>query len=210
MPSPGYYTHSRKDIISLVPLGTQKVLEIGCGTGGTAKELRKRGVQEIVGIEINEWAGEKAKTQFDRVIIGDVDAVSKDMPSAYFDLILYSDVLEHLVDPWKTLASHKRLIKTKGHILLSIPNVRHWRVLYNLVIRGRWSYQDEGGILDRNHLRFFTHHELLKMIYEAGYEPVAAGHNEFGTLISWVNRISASVLRDFVIWQHFILARVSV
>lgn len=207
MPSPGYYTHHRKDIISLIPPGTQKILEVGCGTGGTASELRKRGVQEIIGIEINEWAGEKAKTQFDRVIIGDVDEVSKDMPNAYFDLILYSDVLEHLVDPWKTLASHKRLIKSKGYILLSIPNVRHWRVLYNLVIRGRWSYRDEGGILDRSHLRFFTRYELLKMIYEVGYEPVNEGHNEFGTFISRIDRMSAGILRGFIIWQHFILAR---
>jgi len=207
MPSLGYYNHQRKDVVSLVPLGTKRLLEIGCGTGATAEVLRKEGVQEIIGIEINEMAGEIAKNRFDKVIIGDVDEVSKDMPDAYFDLILYNDILEHLVDPWKTLASHKRLIKSKGYILLSIPNVRHWSVLYNLVIRGRWSYQNEGGILDRSHLRFFTRYELSKLIYETGYNVLFESHNEFGPLTRQIDRISVGLLREFLVWQYFILAR---
>jgi spermidine synthase len=51
---PHYYSHARDDLIRLIPPGTTKILEVGCGAGMTGKALREKGFEKIVGIEINE------------------------------------------------------------------------------------------------------------------------------------------------------------
>ena len=203
----GYFNHERKELLALMPLGIERVLDVGCGTGGTAAPLRAKGVKEIIGIEIEKQAAAQAETRFDSVIVGDVEDVSASLPEGYFDLILYADILEHLTEPWRILASHRRLLQPQGYILLSVPNVRHWRLLYDLVVRGRWVYQDIGGTLDRGHLRFFTRNELLTMVKEAGFQPLAEGHNEFSPLFKLMDLLSLGKLRGFFAWQHYLLAR---
>ena len=203
-----YFDHERRDLLALIPPDVKKILEVGCGAGGTAVGLRERGVRELVGIEINDLAANQARTRFDRVIVGDVEKIISSLPDTDFDLILYADILEHLVDPWKALTACRRIIKPHGYILLSVPNVRHWRLLYNLAIRGRWTYQDEGGTLDRRHLRFFTRDDLVTMVVGAGFQPVNEGHNEFGSFVTWIDRLTCGTLRGFLVWQNYLLARI--
>ncbi|MDE3241321.1 MAG: class I SAM-dependent methyltransferase [Nitrospirota bacterium] len=203
----GYYDHGRSDLLALFPTGAERVLEIGCGAGGMAAGMRERGAKELVGVEINPEAAVHAKTQFDRVIVGSVEEVIALLPNGFFDLIVYGDVLEHLIDPWTILARHGCLLKPSGYVLLSVPNVRHWRLLYDLVIRGNWTYEDDGGTLDRTHLRFFTRSTILEMVGGAGYQVVSEHHNEFGSAARWLDYLSFGVLREFLVWQYFILAR---
>ena len=59
--------------------------------------------------------------------------------------------------------------------MASIPNVRYFAVLSHLA-EGNWTYQDE-GILDRDHLRFFTIKEMLKLFNEVGLKPSFIGEN---------------------------------
>ena len=208
MTSLGYFNHTRRDLLALVPKGVQQVLEVGCGAGGTAQALKDLGVTTLIGIEPNAQAAEQAGRRFERVLVGPVEQATAALPSGEFDLILYGDVLEHLVAPWDILRAHRRLLKPHGAILLSVPNVRHWRLLLDLVFRGRWTYREGGGTLDRTHLRFFAKADLLAMVLDAGYRPVTEGHNEFGPLAKWADRLSLGLFRDFLVWQYFLLARV--
>ena len=69
----------------------------------------------------------------------------------YFDCVIFADVLEHLVDPWRMLRRAKILLRRDGVIVASIPNVQHSRVLIGLFF-GRWEYE-QYGIMDSTHLR---------------------------------------------------------
>ena len=53
-------------------------------------------------------------------------------------------------------------------MIISLPNVRHIRNLFDLIVRKEWEYQD-AGVLDRTHLRFFTKKSATRMVREAGY-----------------------------------------
>jgi 2-polyprenyl-3-methyl-5-hydroxy-6-metoxy-1,4-benzoquinol methylase len=203
----GYYDHERSDLLALIPPGIERALEVGCGTGGMARGLREKGVKELTGIEVNAEAAVRARDHFDRVLVGPVEETSATLPDGAFDLIIYGDVLEHLVDPWHILAAQARLLSPQGYVLLSVPNVRHWLVLYHLVVRGRWTYQREGGTLDRTHLRFFTRLDLRQMVVGAGYDVMAEGHNEFGRATRWMDRLSCGTLQGFLVWQYYVLAR---
>ena len=50
----------------------------------------------------------------------------------------------------------------------SVPNVRFWGNMINLLIRRDWKYEDS-GVLDKTHLRFFTRKSLRRLLESAGY-----------------------------------------
>ena len=46
--------------------------------------------------------------------------------------------------------------------------MRHWEVLWELLVTKDWKYRQE-GILDRTHLRFFTEKSVRRLFVEAGF-----------------------------------------
>lgn len=202
-----YYFSVRHDMIGLVPPGAKRILEVGCGGGATGKELKKRGIEEIVGIEIIEDVARSARPHYDALHIGDVEAMTLPYEAGHFDCVLYGDVLEHLRDPWKVLREHNRLVREEGTIIVSIPNVRHYRVIKRLAFRGQWEYRDD-GIMDRTHLRFFTLGTALAMIRNAGFEVTTTLKKPSGApWLKGLNNLTRNSLIDFLVRQYIIAAR---
>ncbi|MDB4349450.1 class I SAM-dependent methyltransferase [Omnitrophica bacterium] len=162
-----YYRAERKDIADLVTGETQRVLDVGCACGATGEILKKRGVKEVIGVEFSPHACEEASRRLDKVFLGDIQQMALPFEDGHFDCIIYADVLEHLTDPWTVLKRQSRLLKDKGMIIASIPNIRHYRVVKKL-LKGEWDYE-ERGVLDSTHLRFFTLDSIKKMFAQAGY-----------------------------------------
>ncbi len=175
-----YYENPRKDFISLIPDDARHILDVGCGKGAFGREIKKKNPQcEVIGIEIDPHAAKIASLNLDKVIIGDaeyVDLKSEGFKEKYFDCIIYGDILEHLKDPWTVLYKHKRFLKDDGLIIASIPNVRNLQVVFSLINEGEWDYVDE-GILDSDHLRFFTLKGIKKMFSLTGFEIIHVGAN---------------------------------
>jgi len=163
----GYYSYSRPEVRNLIVPGCSKVLDVGCGEGNLGKALKEERDCEVWGVEINPRVAEVASDNLDKVIVGDYEKIVEDLPSGYFDCVIFADVLEHFVDPWGALKKTKRILKNGGQIVASVPNVRHWSVIKAL-LEGKWEYQ-EAGILDRTHLRFFTASSLVRMFKEIGF-----------------------------------------
>jgi ubiquinone/menaquinone biosynthesis C-methylase UbiE len=165
----GYFSCDRPELVPLIPAEAMRILEVGCGEGRFATALRAarpKSRLEIVGVEVNEAAGRVARNVLDRLIVGNVEQLEVSYDS-YFDCVVFSDVLEHLVDPWNMLRRARRFLKDGGQIVASIPNVQHWSVLANL-LRGRWEY-GEFGIMDNTHLRFFTRESIRHLFESTGF-----------------------------------------
>lgn len=161
-----YYANARTEIASLLPERAARVLEIGCGSGGTMRWLRgQREVAYAHGMELMPEAAELARGVFDRVECGNIEAMP--LPDGPFDLILALDVLEHLVDPWAMVAALHQRLAPGGCIVVSLPNVAHISVAMPLLLSGSWPYADE-GLLDRTHLRFFTPETALALMTGSG------------------------------------------
>jgi len=62
-------------------------------------------------------------------------------------------------------------VKPGGFVIISVPNVRNWRVLYDLLLKGRWDYTGS-GILDVGHLRLFTKKTIFQALNEIGLDIV--------------------------------------
>ncbi|MCP4450288.1 MAG: class I SAM-dependent methyltransferase [Planctomycetes bacterium] len=148
-----------------------RILDIGCGNGGLVRTLRQSLCRSIFeGVEVDDYAYQTALPLFDRLFHGTVeDYMTRELTPGLYDFIFLADILEHLVDPWTILKDLKRGLKPDGHIIMSIPNVGNYRVIYGL-LQGRWEYQPAGGLLDASHLRFFTLTDARNMILKAGYQ----------------------------------------
>ena len=172
------YVGERNDILKLVPVGAVRILDVGCSEGILGKRLKERNNTEVIGIEIDKNMAEFAKQRLDRVIIDNADEIDleKYLRLNYFDCIIFADILEHLKNPWKIVENVKPFLKDDGVVIVSIPNIRHYTTIFNLLVRGLWSYNDR-GIHDKNHLRFFTFKTIGEMFQSAGFEIVNVKRN---------------------------------
>lgn len=163
-----YYAHSRPEIQELVPKGAKKILDVGCAQGRLGKALKERQDCHVTGIECVPEVAKVAKSNIDLVFIGQVEDNISQLPKENFDCIILADVLEHMKEPWTILQELIKNLTPKGVFVISLPNVRHWSVLKNL-LEGQWRYL-EAGVLDKTHLRFFTRASIHEMLNQSGLE----------------------------------------
>ncbi len=166
VPRPAYYQQQRSDMRGYLPENPRRVLEIGCGEGAFSAGIA--GAVEKWGIEPNADAAQVAAGRLDHVLTGRFDAVVDQLPKQYFDLVVCNDVIEHMEDHDRFLREIRQYIAEGGMLVGSVPNMRNYKVLFDLLFLGDWRYQDS-GIMDRTHLRFFTHASLRRSLNEAGY-----------------------------------------
>ncbi len=107
-----------------------RLLEVGCAAGSFLFYAQRAGF-EVEGVDISEWAVDKARTQFGlKVHQGRLMEVN--LPEQNYDVIFLSDLLEHEPEPTKFLLEVKRLLKPDGVCVIKVPtyvNSFYYRVL---------------------------------------------------------------------------------
>lgn len=159
-----------------------RVLEIGAGGCDTLVAIKERKLaKEVFGVELFAIEGSNQKNLLiDKLFIGNIEERLPDYPINYFDIILCGDVLEHLIDPWKTVREISRYLKKGGVIIVSCPNIREVTNLTRILITGRFQYKSS-GIMDKTHLRFFGRKDLVDMLTTDELSVVRAIPNYFIT-----------------------------
>lgn len=148
----------------------QRVLDVGCGPGNLAKILRQAG-NVVIGIDADPQSLRAAQDACERTISADLDEIvlSDAVGDDRFDVIVFADVLEHVRDAARLLAASKRVLRDRGSIVVSIPNVAHGAVRLAL-LRGRFGTQ-QLGILDDTHLPFYTRESIEELLTQSGFIP---------------------------------------
>lgn len=158
------------EIESLVPPGS-RVLDIGCTTGMLAKALKKKKA-EVFGIDIDRASLKEAAKYCKEVYLIDVDdlkSLDKKLKGEKFDVIVLGDILEHLKYPAVLLNHLKKYLKSDDIVIAKIPNSGFiWMRLRFLF--GNFSYQKGGGLMDEDHLRFFSFNSAKQLFLDSGYE----------------------------------------
>lgn len=206
----GYFSRIKWDIIEFVRDGDNKILEIGCGEGNSGKALKEQGkAVEVVGVEKVPEIAEIAKTKIDKVICSDVEVVKLPFSKEYFDYVIMGDVLEHLYDPWKVVSELRQYLKRGGYVIASIPNIRNWRIVRDVILKGEWKYSHE-GILDDTHLRFFTKKSMISL-FESRDFVVSRIIPRFKFLPrskhKTINKFTFGLFEDFLTRQYIVEAR---
>jgi methionine biosynthesis protein MetW len=149
-------------VLDAVPAGA-RVLDVGCAGGHLAAELAQRGC-EVLGVELD---GSAARARGVEVLEGSIDdpALRARVPGG-LDAILCADVLEHLPRPEDTLAFLAGRLRGGGRAIVSLPNAGHW-TMRRALLRGGFP-QEDFGLFDRTHLRWFTRASARALVEGAG------------------------------------------
>jgi len=129
-----YYPH-RKRI---------KILEIGCSGGPLLKLLLSLGYSRVIGIDNSKEAIQLCKER-DLKNVFLMDGAKTHFNSGEFDLIIASDVLEHIRDDENAVKEWRRILKKEGIIICFVP-----------AFKALWSKHDE----DNKHWRRYTKKDL--------------------------------------------------
>ncbi len=202
-----YYKHAKIKFLDMLPSLKGRFLEIGCGEGATLEYIKSAGGDFVAGVDINADAiAAAAGRGLDFTLAADAERDELPFSPREFDVIILADVLEHMVEPWETLKKITGYLKDDGHVLISIPNVRHYRVVRDLVLHDKWEYEDS-GILDSTHVRFFTLKETKKLLEFAGLTISRLGWRiHASSLMKLMNVMLLNSLRPFLVFQYHILA----
>jgi SAM-dependent methyltransferase len=158
----------RTDILRMIPPDGRVIGSIGCGGAGAEAELVKGG-REVHGVDISPEGIAMASKVLTSARMIRPDDFSPFDPDSLDGLIL-GDVLEHVPLAWEALKQYARAVRPGGWVVISVPNMRGLRVLYDFGLRGEWP-EHEMGIFDRTHVQVMTHKRLIRWCAAAGLTP---------------------------------------
>ncbi len=206
------YPSSHSAALSIVP-DDSRVLDIGCGPGDFARELKKKGCS-VDGADQFPPADPTSFAEFR--IWRDPDPLPYRLND--YSWVLLLDVLEQVRNPEMFLDRLRS--SSKSHdgtpkILITTGNVVFWIVRIQALL-GNFNY-GKRGILDRTHTRLYTFRSLRTLLEQCGFRvervegvpapfPLAFGLNWFSRALTYLNRLQIRISRGFFSFQILIVA----
>lgn len=103
----------------------RRVLDAGCGTGYGSFHLSSAGAVSVLGVDLDTRSIRYARRRYCRpgleFRVADIEGL--DLPEGSFDVIVSSNVLEHLARPERFLSSAKGLLSEDGRLLIALPPI---------------------------------------------------------------------------------------
>lgn len=211
-----YFSNVRMDIISLIPARPdQKILEIGAGSGNTLLYIKEHQLaSEVMGIELMKIHGSNQEhALIDKFQIANIEQDIIHAEQDYFDIIICADVLEHLIDPWSTIKKITPYLKKGGLLIVSLPNIREWKTLFKILVKGEFNYDPAGGIMDKTHLRFFCKQNIIDLVNNSNLTSVYIKPNFLlkilpeGKKRRRINRLTLGIFENFLAVQYLVISK---
>ncbi|NKI40822.1 class I SAM-dependent methyltransferase [Streptomyces physcomitrii] len=161
--------------------GAATVLDVGCGDGTAARAAAPLlAGHRIIGVDWSQDALRRARRRLPYVVRADIGGGGLPFASGSVDAVLFSEVIEHLVDPDSALDELRRVLRPGGHLMLSTPNLAAWynRALLLAGVQPVFSEVSLRGIYGRpgsevvGHLRLATARALAELVRARGFEVV--------------------------------------
>ncbi len=175
------YTGPRPDVLALMPDNPRRVLDVGCGAGSLGASIKERwNNASVVGVDNDPALVAQAAKRLDEVYQADLNSIDPferlDPEGEGFDVIIFADILEHLLDPQELLRLARKHLASQGCVITSLPNVRHYSTFVSLGLLGVWPQRDR-GIHDRTHLHFYARKNILQLFEASGFQQVKERRN---------------------------------
>lgn len=208
-----YFQFTRIDLLDLLPKQRfESILEVGAGGGNSLLYLKRQGIaKKVTGIELFDLPGtEQTNKNIDQFLIANIEQLPATTFSEEFDVIICGDVLEHLIDPWSARDKILSWLKPGGYFLASIPNVREFKTVLKILLKGTFTYE-EGGVMDKTHLRFFGKKNIIDLMGSGGLHIEKIVSNlaypaENTKTRAKFNNLSFKAFEQFLAKQYFVLS----
>lgn len=158
----------------------KKILSVGCGPAQDIDFLLDK--NEVHGIDISESALDIAAGSGVIPHKLNLDSITT-MPfgADYFDVVIATDIFEHLFSPQATLKEIKRVLKKDGFAVLSVPNHLFWRMRLKILKGGDLvlPFHRKSKQWDYFHIRFFTSTGFEELLSVAGFKIIQRYYDNF-------------------------------
>jgi SAM-dependent methyltransferase len=158
-----------------------RLLDLGCGGGENTKLLADGlGGCAVVGVDWARRPLTAAQTQGVVVVQALLDGADLPFRDASFEVVVLSEVIEHLVDPDRAVEEARRVLQPGGVFLVTTPNLAAWfnRLLLGIGIQPVFSEVSSRKVFGRpgetvvGHLRLFTRRALVELLQDLGFPQV--------------------------------------
>jgi SAM-dependent methyltransferase len=158
--------------------GPAVIVDLGCGDGSAlAIAAEHNPAHRFAGID---WSGDalrQAQAAGLTVLRASVSGASLPVADGAADVVIMSELIEHLVDPDGAVAEARRILRPGGSLMLSTPNLAAWynRGLLAFGIQPIFSEVSLRGVFGRpgrvvaGHLRLFTRRALTEFLTASGF-----------------------------------------
>ena len=143
----------------------RRILDVGCASGWlTARMAHLYPKAEVFGIDVSEKMCHKAKAIHPEVKFIQADAHKLPFEKGSLDLIIATEVLEHVVDPLVVLLEMKWVLSKSGEIIISMDT---GNILFNAI----WFFwtRGKGRVWKNSHLHRFNVRKLRQLFLKAGF-----------------------------------------
>jgi SAM-dependent methyltransferase len=159
-------------------VGPAVILDVGCGDGAaTAEAVRVSPGHRVLGLDWSPDSIGRASRLGLTLVRATAEPPGLPVRSGAADVVIMSELIEHLVDTDAALDEAHRVLKPGGTLLLSTPNLAAWynRGLLALGVQPVFSEVSLRGVYGRpgsqvaGHLRMFTRRALTGLLAASGF-----------------------------------------
>jgi glycosyltransferase involved in cell wall biosynthesis len=205
------YASSHTFALDAVPPNS-RVLDLGAGPGPLAEQLVEKGCT----LTLVDQASSQGAPPGTTVLVRNLNVEPLDVALGDTDVILLLDVIEHLHDPERFLATLRRQFDYRARMMiLTTPNIAFF-IQRLMLLFGQFNY-GKSGILDRTHTRLFTFRSFEQLLRDAGLRirrirgvpapfPKALGDNVLARALLAINQGLIAISRSLFAYQIFVEA----
>lgn len=152
-------------------LKVRRVLDLGCGNGALAAQMAAAGY-EVCGVDADREGIELARAKyaglrFHRCSVHD-DPAALLVVERPFDLVVSTEVVEHLYSPHLLPAYAHRVLVPGGRLLLTTPYHGYLKNLA-LSLAGKWD-DHHTALWHGGHIKFWSRRTLTRLLDEGGFD----------------------------------------
>ena len=148
----------------------RSICDLGCGNGHIAGRLASAGY-EVTGIDASHSGIRIAQQTYPEVNFVEALVNRELVGFQSFDLVISSDVIEHMYCPSDLLEAAHALMKPGGHLLLGTPYHGYLKNLA-LAITGRMD-SHFSALHDGGHIKFFSVKTLSRLLNSHSFEDLS-------------------------------------
>jgi SAM-dependent methyltransferase len=132
---------------------TSQVLDVGTSTGTNLRLLRDLGFRDVVGLDFSQEAINYCREK-GLGVVRHGDLCGMPFASDSFDLVLATDIIEHIDDDLKALNEIRRVLRPDGKVLITVP-------AFTIL----WGLQDRVS----HHKRRYVKRQLINKLQRSGF-----------------------------------------
>jgi len=146
-----------------LPRPQARILEVGCANGGLLNALKKRGYENVMGIDPSPVCARNAEVLYQIPVVA---SALSDVPPEIgkFDLLILVAVLEHIRDLDTAIKKLQELLASRGRLYIEVPDVTEFTSSPDAPFQ-------EFSI---EHINFFSSVSLANLMRAYGFHEISA------------------------------------